>query len=284
MRNDQKQKSAPHKKIIWLIISCALLIITAVILIIILDKPKENRHSLPEKLTPMMTFEILHTFPHDPQAFTQGLVYNEGYLLESTGLYGESTLRKVNLGTGEVRDQVDLDPAYFGEGLALFEDNLFQLTWRENTGFVYDLEDFSLVNQFRYPTEGWGLTDDGERLIMSDGTSRLYFLDPSSLQITGTIEVTFQGEQIMHLNELEYIRGEIFANIWQTDNIIRIDPNTGDVVGWIDLSGILPQDLRTGETDVLNGIAYDPEKDRLFITGKRWPKLYEIQLIPLTDN
>jgi len=231
-----------------------------------------------------MTYEVLNVFPHDPQAFTQGLVFHEGYLYESTGLYGESSLRKVDLETGEVLQQVNLPSEFFGEGLALYEDQLIQLTWREGVGFIYDLADFSLQGQFEYQTEGWGLTHDGERLIMSDGTNNLYFLDPNTLQITEIVEVTFMGEEIVLLNELEYIRGEIFANIWQSEDIVRINPETGEVLGWIDLSGILPEELRTPGTDVLNGIAYDHEGDRLFITGKRWPRLYEILLVPVPSE
>jgi len=287
----------------WILLLLSILIAGAVLLIVFLDNediPNANHESFTptiaftptpvftpspaatrtEEFTPVMTYEVLNIFPHDPQAFTQGLVYHEGYLYESTGLYGESSLRKVELETGEVLRKVDLSEAYFAEGLALYEDRLFQLTWREGTGFIYGLEDFSLIDQFVYQTEGWGLTHDGERLIMSDGTNNLYFLDPNTLQITKTLEVTFMGEEIVRLNELEYIRGEIYANIWQTDYIVRIDPTTGDVLGWIDLGGILPKDLRGG-TDVLNGIAYDQEGDRLFVTGKFWPQLYEIQLIPV---
>lgn len=228
-----------------------------------------------------MTYEVVNVFPHDPQAFTQGLIYHNGYLYESTGLYGESSLRKVDLETGEVLEQVDLPSNYFGEGLTLWGDTLLQLTWLEETGFIYDLEDFSLLGQFTYPTEGWGLTHDGGRLIMSDGSSQLYFLDPINFQNIGSIEVTYQGETIDRLNELAFINGEVFANIWQTDDIVRIDPETGVVTGWIDLRDILPDKLRTPTTDVLNGIAYDPEGDRLFVTGKNWPTLYEIRLVPM---
>jgi glutamine cyclotransferase/dienelactone hydrolase len=228
-----------------------------------------------------MTYEVIHVFPHDPLAFTQGLIYLDGFLYESTGLYGQSSLRKVALETGEVLQQVDLGSEYFAEGLTAWEDTLIQLTWRKGIGFVYQLEDFSLIDSFTYETEGWGLTHDGERLIMSDGTSKLYFLDPQTYQVTGSVNVTDQGEDITRLNELEYIRGEVFANIWQTDDIARIDPTTGDVLGWIDLSGLLPEDERTTETDVLNGIAYDTEQDRLFVTGKFWPKLFEIRLVPV---
>lgn len=235
----------------------------------------------PEPLFTYMTYEVVNTYPHDPQAFTQGLIFHNGYLYESTGLYGESSLRKVALETGEVLQQVDLPSNYFGEGLTLWEDTLLQLTWLEETGYIYDLEDFSELGRFSYATEGWGLTHDGERLIMSDGSATLYFLDPEDFQVIGSVRVTYQGQAIERLNELEYIHGEVYANIWLTDNIVRIDPATGEVTGWIDLRGILPDGLRTPTTDVLNGIAYDPEGDRLFVTGKNWPELYEIRLVPI---
>lgn len=284
MINNSTKKPGPNKKPLWLLIFIPLLIIGAVILIRVLDKPREVRSSLPEELTPRMTYAVVNSYPHDPRAFTQGLVYHKGYLYESTGLYGESSLRKVDLETGKVLQQVDLPAEYFAEGLVIYEDQLVQLTWREKVGFVYDLEDFSIIRQFTYQTQGWGLTYDDQRLILSDGTDRLYFLDPNTFQVVDSLSITYQGQAIQRLNELEYIRGEIYANIWQTDDIVRINPLTGEVVGWIDLSAILPDDIRTADTDVLNGIAYDPESDRLFITGKRWPKLYEIRLLPVSSD
>ena len=256
------------------------LFILGLTLLVTCSSEQAVRSSIPEEFTPVMTYEVLSEFPHDPQAFTQGLVYHEGFLYESTGLYGESSLRKVDLETGKVLEQLDLADEFFAEGLAFYDNKLYQLTWREGTGFIYYLEDFALLDQFSYQTEGWGLAHDGKHLIMSDGTNKLYFLDPGSQQIVKTIEVTFMGEAITRLNELEYIRGELFANIWQRNYIVRIDPETGEVLGWIDLSGILPEELQIPETDVLNGIAYDPAADRLFITGKRWPRLYEIRLLP----
>ena len=240
--------------------------------------------TVPPEMFQPMTYEVVNAFPHDPEAFTQGLIYLDGYLYESTGLYGESSLRKVELETGEVLQQVDLSSEYFAEGLTAWEDTLLQITWRENTGFVYDLEDFSLLDQFSYSTEGWGLTQDDQQLIMSDGTPTLYFLDPATFEVIGSVTVTYQGETVERLNELEYFDGQVFANIWQTDYIVRIDPASGEVLGWIDLGGILPQDLRTATTDVLNGIAYDQEGDRLFITGKFWPRLYEIRLVPASSG
>ena len=242
--------------------------------------PAGTDGSVPEVLEARMTYEVVETYPHDPGAFTQGLLIHEGTLYESTGLYGESSLRKVALETGEVLARVDLPPNTFGEGLTLWEDRLVQLTWRENTAFIYDLMEFSLLGTFAYPTEGWGLTHDGARLIMSDGSHRLYFIDPGDYQILGSIEVTDQDVPVERLNELEFIFGEVFANVWLTDEIVRIDPQTGEVLGWIDLAGILPDDLRTNTTDVLNGIAFDPGENRLFVTGKNWPLLFEIRLVP----
>ena len=277
-RIDQKQKKTQRT---WIWAVCLLLI---VLLAAVLWGQRSKGSSIsptPETLSPYMTYEVVNAYPHDPTAFTQGLIYHEGYLYESTGLYGESSLRKVALESGTVLQQVDLPPQYFGEGLTLWEDTLLQLTWREGTGFIYDLDDFSLLGQFTYPTEGWGLTQDGTHLIMSDGSHYLYFLDPQELQIVSQVEVTYQGEAVERLNELEFIRGEVYAKIWLTDDIERIDPATGAVQGWIDLRGILPEELRTPTTDVLNGIAYDIEGDRLFVTGKNWPMLYEIRLIPV---
>ncbi len=231
-----------------------------------------------------MTYQVVNVYPHDPQAFTQGLIYLDNYLYESTGLYGESSLRQVVLETGEVLQQVDLSEAYFGEGLTNWSETLIQLTWREEQGFIYQIDDFSLLGGFDYSLEGWGLTQDGVSLIMSDGTATLFFLDPDTFQIVDTVMVIYAGEAVDAINELEYIRGQVFANIWRTDDIIRIDPETGEVLGWIDLSGLLPEEECTHTTNVLNGIAYDPDADRLFVTGKLWPSLYEIRLVPVGDE
>ena len=240
--------------------------------------------SLPANLEAQMTYEVLNVYPHDPEAFTQGLIYLDGVLYESTGLYGRSSLRKVALETGEVLQIIDISPEYFAEGLTDWEDTLVQLTWQEETGFVYHQDDFSLLKRFTYPTEGWGLTQDGEKLIMSDGTDRLFFLDPETYQVLESLRVTWEGEPVQRINELEFIQGEVFANIWQTDDIIRINPQTGKVMGWIDMRGILPSESKNQQTDVLNGIAYDPEEDRLFITGKFWPSLFEVRLIPVDKD
>lgn len=244
-------------------------------------KTRADKGSVPRELTSQMTYEVIQSFPHDPEAFTQGLIYEDGIFYESTGYYGESSLRRVDVATGEVLRQVDLPGQYFAEGLTNWEDSLVQLTWREHQGFVYDKDDFTQTGAFDYLTEGWGLTQDGERLILSDGTSTLSFLDPETFEVIGAVTVTDQGQEILNINELEYIRGEVFANIWLTDDIIRIDPETGEVLGWIDLSGLLPEEERTAQTNVLNGIAFDSKTNRLFVTGKLWPKVYEIRLVPV---
>ncbi len=237
--------------------------------------------SIPLELGYRSGYQIIHQYPHDPQAFTQGLLFHDGYLYESTGLKGHSTLRKVELETGTVLQQFALEPSFFAEGLALWQKELIQLTWQDQTGFVYDLNDFSLLETFTYTTEGWGLTHDNTSLVMSDGTSSLYFLDPTSFQVTRSVNVTDQGIPVTRINELELVRGQFYANIWQTDAIARIDPATGNILGWVNLEGLLPGDIPRNSVDVLNGIAYDPVTDRLFVTGKLWPYLFEIRLVSL---
>jgi len=224
-------------------------------------------------------YEIVATYPHDPEAFTQGLIYRDGVLYEGTGLNGKSKLRRVELATGKVLQEHALAQQYFGEGIADWGDELVQLTYRTRVGFVYDRETFALKRTFKYQGEGWGIARDAARLIMSDGTPELRFLDPKTLQETGRITVTDGGKPVSNLNELEVVKGEIFANIWMAPVIARIDPRTGIVNGWIDFRGLIdPMEL--GRPDaVLNGIAYDAEGDRLFVTGKLWPKLYEVKLI-----
>ena len=230
---------------------------------------------------PVYGYRVVNVYPHDPEAFTQGLVYepHEGVLYEGTGLWGRSSLRRVDLKTGEVLQIHELPEAYFGEGIALWDGKIVQLTWRSRTGFVYDRASFALLKQFRYETEGWGITSDVEnqRLIMSDGSSTLYFWNPETFEEIGRVEVRDRGEPVVRLNELELIGGWVWANVWQTDRIAVIDPQTGRVGAWLDLRGLLPPEERTGREDVLNGIAYDPEGDRLFVTGKLWPKLFEIE-------
>jgi glutamine cyclotransferase len=228
--------------------------------------------------TPEYTYEIVHTYPHDPSAFTQGLVFLNGVLYEGTGLEEHSSIRKVKLETGEVLQKRELPPEYFGEGIVNWKDRLIEITWKAERGFVYDLATFAPRNQFEYPGEGWGLTQDGKRIIMSDGSAQLRFWEPETLHETGRITVTDEGRPVSQLNELEWVKGEVYANVWQTDRIARIDPASGKVTGWIDLTGLLRPADRNQNTDVLNGIAYDAAGDRLFVTGKCWPKLFEIRL------
>lgn len=225
------------------------------------------------------TYEIVNIFPHDPSAYTQGLVYHQGVLYESTGLNGQSSLRKVELQTGRVLQRIDVPSQFFAEGLALFNNKLFQLTWQSQRAFVYDLNSFQMLNTLNYTGEGWGLTHDGRVLIMSDGTNQIRFLNPDTFAVQRAINVLDNGRPIQQLNELEYIKGEILANIYQTDRIARIDPQSGQVTGWINLAGLLPYEDRARGVDVLNGIAYDEAADRLFVTGKLWPKLFEIRLL-----
>jgi glutamine cyclotransferase len=233
---------------------------------------------------PVYTYEIVNIYPHDRDAFTQGLVFEEGVLYEGTGLRGRSSLRTVELETGDVLKLHSLALPLFGEGVTVYGDKIFQLTWQAHVGFVYDKDTFELLQEFTYPTEGWGITHDGQRLIMSDGTSTLHFLDPETLEEIGQIEVYDQNGPVTRLNELEYIHGEVYANVWKTDRIARIDPQTGQVTGWIDLTGLLSAEDRVEPVDVLNGIAYDAENDRLFVTGKLWPKIFEIELTPEMTN
>jgi glutaminyl-peptide cyclotransferase len=228
---------------------------------------------------PEYGYNVIHTYPHDSQAYTQGLFYLNGVLYESTGLNGRSSIRKERLETGEILQRHDIPEQYFGEGIVNWKDRLLEITWKSQSGFLYDLASFMPKGQFPYPGEGWGLTQDGKRIIMSDGTSELRFWDPETLRETGRIRVTAEGAPIDQLNELEWVKGEVYANIWQTNRIARIDPNSGKVTGWIDLTAILSPTNTSGEGGVLNGIAYDAATDRLFVTGKLWPKLFEIRLV-----
>jgi glutamine cyclotransferase len=227
---------------------------------------------------PVATVAVVGSWPHDPQAFTEGLVFHDGVFYEGTGLNGESTVRRVDPETGTVQGQYALPAAYFGEGVTLFGGKLIQLTWQSHTGFVYDLTCLCPEREFTYAGEGWGLTHDGESLIMSDGTNRLRFLNPATFAVVRTVAVHDAGRPVRNLNELEYVRGEIYANVWPTDRIARIDPASGRVLGWLDLAGLLPAEDRVGRIDVLNGIAYDTATDRLFVTGKWWPRLFAIQV------
>ncbi len=222
----------------------------------------------------------MHTYPHDRLAFTEGLFYLDGFLYESTGLKGASSIRKVRLETGDIVQQYDLPGSYFGEGIVNWKNQLIQLTWQTQIGFVHDLKTFKVKSTFYYPGEGWALTQDGKRIIMDDGTPQIRFWDPDTLAELGRLTVTDAGRPVQNLNELEWVKGEIYANIWGTNRIARIDPANGKVVGWIDLTGLLkPEDTDADSDAVLNGIAYDAKGDRLFVTGKKWPKLFEIRLV-----
>jgi glutamine cyclotransferase len=227
-------------------------------------------------------YEVVDRYPHDAQAFTQGLIYHKGYLYESTGLNGKSSLRKVELKTGKVLKKVDLDAKYFGEGLTVFGGRLYQLTWLAGVGFIYDLDSFDKVGEFHYEGQGWGLTHDERSLILSDGTNKLKFMDPNGFKPQRSIEVFDQDRSLNELNELEFISGEIFSNVWHKDLIARIDPLSGRLRGIIDLSG-LGSGLGLGPEDVLNGIAYLPKDDCLLVTGKRWPFLFKIRIITSSE-
>lgn len=234
----------------------------------------------PPSRVPVFGYRVVNTFPHDRQAFTQGLQFVDGFLFEGTGQLGQSSIRKVKLETGEVVQRQPLDAKYFGEGITVWRDILVQLTWQSEIGFVYDRKTFKQLKTFTYAGEGWGLTHDGKRLIMSDGDVRgaLRFLDPVTFKETGRLVVRDSGRPVDDLNELEFVRGEVLANVWQTHRIAKISLRTGAVTGWIDLTGILDSRDAAG-TDVLNGIAYDAAGDRLFVTGKNWPKLFEIKVV-----
>jgi glutamine cyclotransferase len=238
---------------------------------------------------PTYTYEIVNTYPHDPKAFTQGLIFRDGVLYESTGQEGESTLRKVELTTGKVLQKYDVPEEFFAEGMTFLNGKFYQLTWQDRTAFVYDA-DFKLLKEMRYAGDGWGLTHDGTNLIMSDGTHVLRFVNPENFQTVRTVTVLREnGQPLLNLNELEYVKGEIWANIWHSEqsnilgkpnHIARIDPNSGKLLGWIDLSSISPDDVKRDSENTLNGIAYDEASDRIFVTGKNWRKLFEIKVKP----
>lgn len=225
------------------------------------------------------TYEVVNTYPHDSGAYTQGLMIEGEKFIEGTGLRGRSSLRKVDLQTGSVEQIHHLSSSIFGEGIVVYDNKILQLSWTSRLGFIYDKSTFEQLRSVTYPTEGWGITYDGTRFIMSDGTANLYFRDKVTFEEVGRVTVRDNNGTVTRLNELEYIKGEVYANIWQTDRIARINPANGKVVGWIDLTGLLPPEDRSSAVDVLNGIAYDSVKSRLFVTGKLWPKLFEIKLI-----
>jgi len=274
------KKTVFRPSLLWIILIATLIGgLTSCIL-----QPKEPQAevipAVPETLPQNLGYEILNTFPHDPGCYTQGLVIDDGVFYESCGLYGQSSLRKVDPASGVVQDETELEPNFFAEGLVLLQDGLYQLTWQENTGFVYDASTLELLNTFYYQTQGWGLTTDGTALILSDGTNTLYWLDPSTMQIVQQVNVSYQGQPVEYLNELEYINGTIFANIYLTDTIVVIDPQDGSVISLVDLTGLRPEQNSAMQGEVLNGIAYDDQSDKLYLTGKNWPTLYEIRLVP----
>ncbi|MCK4885287.1 glutaminyl-peptide cyclotransferase [Candidatus Bathyarchaeota archaeon] len=257
-----------HLAIILIIV--AVIAVSSVTLVLLSNSPVD-----PEPLH--YTYNVVNVYPHDEAAFTQGLAFEDGIIYESTGRYGQSTLRRVELETGSITQLYALPDQFFGEGITIFEDKIVQLTWNSGKGFVYDRGSFELLQEFEYSTGGWGITYDGSRLIMSDGTATLYFLDPETFQKIGQVEV-YDEEPVTLLNELEYIQGTVYANIWKEEKIVIINPETGHVTGWIDLEGINEAENQN-ISSVLNGIAYDAEEDRLFVTGKRWSQLFEISLV-----
>ena len=250
------------------------LLVTAFAVLLMLG----SQRPAPPRALPVQGYRVVHSYPHDSNAFTQGLEFVDGFLYEGTGLNGRSSIRKVRLETGEVLQQRGLDPAYFGEGITIWKTQLIQLTWQSNVAFVYDRATFEPRRTFRYGGEGWGLTHDGTNLIMSDGTDELRLLDPATFTERRRIKVTAAGMPLRHLNELEYMNGEILANVWTTDSIARLSPHTGRVTGYVDLRGLLTPAERAS-ADVLNGVAYDARNDRLFVTGKLWPRVFEIKIL-----
>lgn len=225
------------------------------------------------------TYRVLNTYPHDPDAYTQGLVIEKNAMYESTGVIGESTLRKINYKTGEVLKSQSIDHTYFGEGITILGNKIYQITWQSNIGLVYEKETFKQITTFNYSWEGWGITTDGKQLIISDGSEKLYFINPETFTLTATLYVYNYEDEVLSLNELEFIKGEIWANVYQENYIVRIDPKTGKVLGKIDLTGILDMSKVTGKIDVLNGIAYDAVTNKIYVTGKLWPKLFEIEVV-----
>ncbi|MES2756163.1 MAG: glutaminyl-peptide cyclotransferase [Pseudomonadota bacterium] len=228
---------------------------------------------------PVYSFMVKHAYPHDTKAFTQGLFIKDGALYESTGMKGESSIRRVQLETGRVLQKIDLAPEFFGEGIAPLGNDIVSLTWQSKVGFVHDAKTLKLKRKFSYEGEGWGLASNGTQVFMSDGSPAIRLLDPKTLKETKRIQVTAGGKPVPNLNELEWVDGQLFANVWGTNVIARIDPVSGNVVGWIDLTGLLDPSFKVGTDDVLNGIAWDASRRRLFVTGKHWPKLFEIELV-----
>lgn len=256
------------------------LLFAALLTLLVAGAPSASRSAAPP--VPTVRASVLARYPHDPRAFTQGLAVADGSLYEGTGWYGESSLRRVDLSTGSILQLEMLPPDVFGEGITVVGDRIVQLTWTSHLGYVRDRASFAQIGTFGYPTEGWGIAFDGNRLIMSDGSATLYFLDPDTQVEVGRVEVQADGRPVTRLNELEYVDGSVLANVWGSDQIAVVDPGSGDVRYWIDLSGLNPGPV-TSPDDVLNGIAYDAEQGRLLVTGKRWPMLYEIAVTPPAD-
>ncbi len=264
----------PTKKITqnYLILLLIGIIIISVGYVKLTYRPKEAQE---------YTYKLINKYPHDPDAFTQGLVYHDGILYEGTGLRGQSSIRIVDLETGKIHRIHNLSKEYFGEGITILNNQIIQVTWQSRIGFIYNKENLKILKTFEIPTEGWGLTNDGSNLILSDGTSKLYFIDPETLELIRSVEIFDRDEAVTEINELEYIDGLVYANIWKTDYIVLIEPLRGSVIGWIDLSELKSHIDDDVKIDVLNGIAYDEESKHLFVTGKYWPILFEIELVSI---
>ena len=283
-----KSSSARHLAIFVLGVTAAAFV--AVGSFLLLSRTRSNPQDRTEKAAidrgtvesraRQVSFEVVNSYPHDPTSFTQGLVWKDGGFYESTGLYGQSKVRRLEFPSGKVIKELKLAPELFGEGLALVDGRLIQLTWKSRRGFVYDRDSFRVIQEFKYDTEGWGLTYDDKNLVLSDGSSDLFYLDPQTYRPARRLAVTMNGRALTELNELEFIEGEIWANVWQTDLIVRIEPASGRVTSFLNLKGILAPSDRTGSDAVLNGIAYDAEKKRIFVTGKLWPRIFEIKVKP----
>lgn len=285
-KSEKNQKIAAKKssKLPVFIITAAIaaiIVVTIVVMATRKDQPTSVEKPAADKgatMAEQVSYEVVASYPHDPKAFLQGLIFHDGGFYESTGQFGQSSLRRVEFPSGKVLKKVDLAEEYFGEGLAMVQDRLVQLTWQTHRGFVYERDTFRKISEFTYQNEGWGLCYDGDKLIMSDGSDTLTYMDATRLEPVKKLRVTLNGRAIDKLNELEFIEGEIWANVWYTDLILRIDPATGRVSSFLNLRDLLKPDMRTGNEDVLNGIAYDAAQKRIFISGKLWPKIFEIKL------
>ncbi len=286
-RHDKRAVKRQSSRIMIAGLGAAIAVSAAFVILASMRSGSEDQSGVPAVDTPAATvgeqarrvaYDVVNSYPHDPTSFTQGLLYHDGGFYESTGQYGSSKLRRLEFPTGRVLKEISLPPELFGEGLARVGNRLIQVTWKSHRGFVYDLDTFRLLQEFSYDSEGWGLAYDGKYLILSDGSSDLFYLDPETFKTAKKLPVRMNGQPISELNELEFIDGEIWANVWQTDLILRIDPSTGGVTSFLDLKGILAPSDKTGGEDVLNGIAYDAQQRRIFVTGKLWPRLFEIKL------